>query len=108
MGGTKKLSKFIVDGTRSSSRKCALTDNIKISEPKKSIATGPLYVHTEFETNWTLLPEDVAVSNLMAGNQVSQRRHGACVRHENTDLHTEILCYEVLKIKSIAFTVRKL
>ena len=59
-------------------RKCALTlhscisvtDNIKISELKKSIATGPLYIHTEFETNWTLLPEDVAVSNPI-GNQVS-------------------------------------
>ena len=63
---------------RSSSRKCALTlhscisvtDNIKISEPKKSIATEPLYVKTGFETIWTLLPEDVAVSNPM-GNQVS-------------------------------------
>ena len=88
MGGTKKLSKFIVDwenGTRVAynngahrARKCALTlhscisvtDNIKISEPKESIMTGPLYVHTEFETNWTLLLEDVAVSNPM-GNQVS-------------------------------------
>ena len=39
-------------------------------KPKNSIATGPLYVHTEFETNWTLLPEDVAVWNPM-GNQVS-------------------------------------
>ena len=66
------------DGLRSSSRKCALTlhscisatDNIKNSELKKSIATGPLYVNTEFETNWTLLPEDVAVWNPM-GNQVS-------------------------------------
>ena len=48
----------------------SVTDNIKISELKKSIATGPLYIHTESETNWTLLPEDVAVSNPM-GNQVS-------------------------------------
>ena len=48
----------------------SVTDNIKISELKKSIATGPLYIHTEFETNWTLLPEDVAVSNPM-DNQVS-------------------------------------
>ena len=48
----------------------SVTDNIKISELKKSIVTGPLYIHTEFETNWTLLPEDVAVSNPM-GNQVS-------------------------------------
>ena len=60
MGGTKKLSKFIVDwengtqvaynnGAHRALRKCALTlhscisvtDNIKISELKKSIATGP-------------------------------------------------------------------
>ena len=39
------------------SKKCALTlhscisvtDNIKISELKKSIATGPLYIHTELD-----------------------------------------------------------
>ena len=66
MGGTKKLSKFIVDwenGTRvacknvQSSGKCALTlhscisvtDRVKINELNTSIATGPLYVHTEFE-----------------------------------------------------------
>ena len=48
----------------------SVTDNLKINEPKNSIAKGPLYLHTEFETNWTLLPEDVAVSNPM-GNQVS-------------------------------------
>ena len=81
MGGTKKLSKFIVDwenGTRVAYNNGALTlhscisvtDNIKISELKKSIATGPLYMLSEFETNRTLLPEDVAVSNPM-GNQVS-------------------------------------
>ena len=72
------LGEWNIQLWRSSSRKCALTlhscisvtDNIKIGEPKKSIATGPLYVHTEFETNWTLLLEDVAVSNPM-GNQVS-------------------------------------
>ena len=46
----------------------SITDNF--NEPKNSIAKGPLYLHTEFETNWTLLPEDVAVSNSM-GNQVS-------------------------------------
>ena len=63
MGGTKKLSKFIVDwenGTRrngQSSGKCALTlhsgipvtDRVKINELNTSIATGSLYVHTEFE-----------------------------------------------------------
>ena len=66
MGGTKKLSKFIVDwgmehGLHAkmvqSSGKCALTlhscisvtDRVKINELNTSIATGPLYVHTEFE-----------------------------------------------------------
>ena len=63
MGGTKKLSKFIVDwenGTRKMvqlSGKCALTlhscisvpDRVKINELNTSIATGPLYVNTEFE-----------------------------------------------------------
>ena len=66
MGGTKKLSKFIVDwenGTRiacimvQSSGKCALTlhscisvtDRVKINELNTSIATGPLHVRTEFE-----------------------------------------------------------
>ena len=50
----------------------SVTDNLKIlsNEPKNSIAKGPLYLHTEFETNWTLIPEDVAVSNPV-GNQVS-------------------------------------
>ena len=70
MGGTKKLL-WIGRMERGLHTKCALTlhscisvtDNIKISELKKSIATGPLYIHTEFETNWTLLPEVVAVSN---------------------------------------------
>ena len=41
------------------------TDNLESNEPKNSIATGPLYVHTEFKKNWLLLPEDVVVSNLM-------------------------------------------
>ena len=63
MGGTKKLSKFIVDWEKlhskmvQSSGKCALTlhscisvtDRVKINELNTSIATGPLYVHTEFE-----------------------------------------------------------
>ena len=40
-----------------------VTDNLKINEPNNSIVTGPFYVHTEFETNWTLLPEDVVISN---------------------------------------------
>ena len=66
MGGTKKLSKFIGIGRMEhglhakmvqSSGKCALTlhscisvtDRVKINELNTSIATGPLYVHTEFE-----------------------------------------------------------
>ena len=58
-----KLSKLIVDwdGLHAkmvqSSRKCVLplhscisvTDRVKINELNKSIATGPLYVHTEFK-----------------------------------------------------------
>ena len=56
-----------------SSGKCALTlhscisvtDRVKINELNTSIATGPLYVHTEFEAIWMLLPEDVAVLNPM-------------------------------------------
>ena len=63
---------------RSLSRKCALTlhscilatNNIKISESKKSIATGALYIHTDIEINWSLVHEHVAVSKLM-DNQVS-------------------------------------
>ena len=56
---------------------------------------GPLYLHIEFETNWTLLPEDVAVSNPM-GNQ---HRHWA---YENIHVHshTEMVCYEVLQVES--------
>ena len=64
MGGTKKLSRFIVDWNTGcmqkmvqSSGRCALTlhscisvtDRVKINELNTSIATGPLYVHTEFE-----------------------------------------------------------
>ena len=66
MGGTKKLSKFIVDwenGTRVACKngaiewKCALTlhscisvtDRVKINEQNKSIDIGPLYLQTEFE-----------------------------------------------------------
>ena len=64
MGGTKKLSKFIVDwengtryGNNESSGKCALTlhscisvtDRVKINELNISITTGPLYIYTEFE-----------------------------------------------------------
>ena len=63
---------------RSLSRKCAITlhscilvtNNIKVNELKKSIATGALYIHTEIEMNWTLVHEYVAVSKLM-DNQVS-------------------------------------
>ena len=66
MGGTKKLSKFIVDwenGTRVACKNGAieremcinfaqlylLTDGVNVNELNTSIATGPLYVHTEFE-----------------------------------------------------------
>ena len=83
MGGEwaeqRKLSKFIADwenGTRVAaitSWKCALTlhryisvtDKVKINEKNNSIVTGPLYVHTDFKTIWTLLPEDVAFLNPM-------------------------------------------
>ena len=68
MGGTKKLSKCIVhweNGTRSRAGlltimalielESALTlhsyISVTINEPKNSIAKGPLYLHTEFETN---------------------------------------------------------
>ena len=40
-------------------------DRIKFNEQKKSIATGPLYVHSEFEVIRTLLPEDVVALNPM-------------------------------------------
>ena len=54
MGGTKKLLKFIVDEIENGG-KCALTlhscisvtDEVKIKEQNTSIATGPLYLHTE-------------------------------------------------------------
>ena len=62
MGGTKKLSKFIVNGNTGckmvqSSGKCALTlhccisvtDRVTINELNTSIATGPLYVSTQLE-----------------------------------------------------------
>ena len=49
--------------------KCALTlqsdmfvtEKVKINKQNKSIVTGPLYVHTEFEAIRTHLLEDVAV-----------------------------------------------
>ena len=40
-------------------------DKVKINEKNNSIVTGPLYVHTELKTIWTLLPEDVAFLNPM-------------------------------------------
>ena len=66
MGGTKKLSKFIVDwenGTRVACKNGAIeremfikfaqlysvTDRVKINEQNKSIDIGPLYLQTEFE-----------------------------------------------------------
>ena len=67
MDETKKLSKFIVDWERLHTimalielesaltlHSCvSVTDNLKMNEPKNPIAKGPLYLHTEFETNWT-------------------------------------------------------
>ena len=63
MGRTMKLSKFIVDwenGTRVACNNGAVeremcinfafvTDKVKLNELNTSIATGPLYVPTEFE-----------------------------------------------------------
>ena len=61
MGGTKKLSKFIVDWENGIRVACcaieremchsciSVTDEVKINELNTSIATGPLYAHTEFE-----------------------------------------------------------
>ena len=82
MGGTKKVIEIYcglgAGCMCESSWKCALTlhryisvtDKVKINEKNTSIATGPLYVHTEFKTIWTLLPEDVAFLNPM-GYRVS-------------------------------------
>ena len=36
-------------------------DEAKIYKQNKSIATGPLYVHTAFEAIWRLLSKDVEV-----------------------------------------------
>ena len=41
----------------------SVTDEVKINEQNRSIATGPFYVRTKFELIWTLLPEDVTVLN---------------------------------------------
>ena len=63
MGGTKKLSKFIVDwenGTRVACKNGAIEREmcinfaqlylrVKINEQNKSIDIGPLYLQTEFE-----------------------------------------------------------
>ena len=40
-------------------------DKVKINEQNKSIATGPLYLHSEFEAIWTFLPKDMVVLNPM-------------------------------------------
>ena len=40
-----------------------VTDEVKINEQNKSIATGLLYVCIEFEPIWRFLPGDVAVLN---------------------------------------------
>ena len=60
MGGTKELSKLIVDWRTIIAierekflltfHSCiSVTDNVKINEQYIRIVTGPLYVHTEFE-----------------------------------------------------------
>ena len=41
----------------------SITDKAKINKQNKSIAVGPFYIETYFESIWTLLPEDVAVLN---------------------------------------------
>ena len=43
----------------------SVTDRVKFKEQNNSIAAGPLYVHTKFETIWTLLPEAMVVLNPM-------------------------------------------
>ena len=56
-----------------SNGKCALTlhscisvtEKVEINELNTSIATGPVYAHTEFEAIQTLLPKDEAVLNPM-------------------------------------------
>ena len=41
----------------------SVTDDIKINEQNKSIGIGPLYLETEFEANWLLLPKGMAGLN---------------------------------------------
>ena len=42
----------------------SVTDGIKMNEQNKSIGKGPLYLQTEFEAIWLLLPKGMAgVSN---------------------------------------------
>ena len=99
-------------GTRAACNNCAswkcaltlhryisVTDKVKINEKNNSIVTGPLYVHTEFKTIWTLLPEDVAFLN-PTGYRISLRRHRVCAWRQNIALHTEMVQYDVLKIGS--------
>ena len=41
----------------------SVTDGIKINEQNKSIDIEPLYLQTEFEANWLLLPKVMAGLN---------------------------------------------
>ena len=59
----KSLVQIERENVQSFSEPYLRNDKVKINKQKKSIVTGPLYVHTEFEAIWTLLPEDVAVLN---------------------------------------------
>ena len=53
-----------------------VTDRVTINEQNKAIVTGPLYLHSEIEAIWPILPEDVMVLNPMGrGYRTSYHRH---------------------------------
>ena len=82
----------------------SVTDGIKINEQNKSIGIRPLYLQTEFETIWLLLPKLMAGLNPV-GSWTLQYWHGASARPQN------VLYHRVLSVenrKSITFTIQKL
>ena len=60
----------------------SITEEVKINDLQKSIVTGLLYVHFDFEAIWTFLQGATWILN-SSGYCALQRRHGARVRHQN-------------------------
>ena len=83
--------------TRSLLNCISVTDDSETNEQNKSIATGLLYAHSEFDMFSTLVRGEMWISN-PRDLRLLYPRHGKCIDHKNRFSHREMVWEQVYEI----------